>query len=145
MAFPTSPIVGQVHSEYGNSYYYDGVTWIVGWAKPILTTHVVATGVTPATAAPLMWIDTKTRKLYKQENNEWVFIQDLDEGFGSAPNLNVPITYTITAPGSVNEGSSINIQVQTTGIDNGETIGYTIRLNVIITIQKRFTNLLCVA
>lgn len=72
MAFPSNPARGDVHSEFGNSYTYNGISWVEGWAVKYSGTDIIADNVEPTNATTgTQWLDMTTNQIKQYDGSTW--------------------------------------------------------------------------
>lgn len=72
MAFPESPSVGDVYSEDGYVYFYNGNTWSAGWGSTYPGGDIVAHHIAPPEpAAGLLWLNVLTNEVKRFNGATW--------------------------------------------------------------------------
>lgn len=75
MAFPTSPIKGQTHTEYGESYFFNGVAWSKGFVKTMDFGDCVFDSTAPSSPEEgLYFFDYTTNQLKRYTSGVWSIV-----------------------------------------------------------------------
>lgn len=120
MAFPSNPQLGQIHTEYGHTYVWDGIIWLANWATTTPDGEVIVSSpIAPTAATGVRWHNPRLKELRKYDGANWA----LEKTIGNVGVSSYSITSTVAA---VNEGEQVNFTILANNVADGTKLSYTI-------------------
>jgi len=120
MALPINPYKGQVHTEHGHTFYFNGITWTSGWSLEDITNQgVIAAEEVPPNSEGTegdIWTSLKATtypKIMQYANGSWDWRQGQPY-------------YFLSASENIVEGNNLTITLSTISVGEHETVPYTI-------------------
>lgn len=77
MAFPSSPSVGDIYSEDGFVYFYNGDRWSAGWGTSYQGGDIVCHHIAPTPSEGLIWLNIATNDVKKYASGDWLTIGNI--------------------------------------------------------------------
>ena len=78
MAFPTNPNKGDVHTEFGETYFFNSISWSKGFAKQINGVDCVFDHVAPTSPVEgLLFYNYSTNQLRRYTSGSWIVVTSL--------------------------------------------------------------------
>lgn len=78
MAFPTSPTKGQTHTEYGEVYFFNGISWSKGVAKTLPFGDCIFDSAEPTNPFEgLHFFNYTNNELKKYESGSWTLVANV--------------------------------------------------------------------
>lgn len=78
MAFPLFPAKGATHTEFGEEYFFNGVSWSKGFVKQVNGVDCIFDSVAPtAPVEGLLFFDYTTNQLKKHVSGSWTLVTNV--------------------------------------------------------------------
>lgn len=73
MAFPSTPVKGDTHTEYGSTFFFNGVTWVSSWGVVDTFSQDIVTAASAPSGAPvgMRWLESSTFDLKEYDGSVW--------------------------------------------------------------------------
>lgn len=78
MAFPLTPTKGMVHTEFGETFFYNGISWSKGFVKQVNGVDCVFDSSEPTSPEEgLLFFDYRTNQIKKYVSGSWTLLTNV--------------------------------------------------------------------